>query len=704
MPSILTCRFFLSAVLIFSQTLAMAQRETVEMEVLRNRLINDALYDKGFVSRVEQYNTPDFTKAWTYFKMMKDNGSWKDVDYGDRDNEWAPLMALDRILVMAHAYSLPEGHHYKDKDLLRGIIKGLEYWYDVNPECNNWYKNRIAKQMYFGVIALLLQDEIGDQLVQKMINDHPESPSMTGSNRTLLAISVFYRGILEKNPGRISEGVQGVVDQVKISENEGIQPDYSFHQHGPYLYNGSYGSNFLRETIWMAAMVQGTGFSFSDSRLKILRDYYFEGTRQMVRNGLLDYNVRGRQVGRPSGFNQRADILVPQLDYFIAADKPFKENYSASKIRILERKPQKVMGNKHFWRSDYTVHHRPTYFISLKMCSERTVGVETDVNSENLLGYFLPYGLTYIYRRGDEYEDIFPVWNWARLPGVTSPDDIPVIKGKFTQEVAFVGGVCDGNYGLSAMEMEVRETTGKKSWFWFDKELVALGAGITSDNDSTVYTGINQSHLRGQVIVNGENFYQEKPVNIRDSSWIWHDSVAYFFPTPAKDLKLEAGEKTGQLHSIYGLGVNSQYRKDLFSAWFDHGIKPKNASYAYVVMPGISSGEAQEYYNELNVDILSNSAKLQVVTHKSLNMTGLVFYEAGSFKLPDGLYLKVSDPCLVLVNHNSGTLCVSDPTALLKDLKITIQNNNKRDREELTIPLPQGLEAGKSKILTEVLP
>ena len=27
----------------------------------------------------------------------------------------------------------------------------------------------------------------------------------------------------------------------------------------------------------------------------------------------------------------------------------------------------------------------------------------------------------YIYRRGNEYLDIFPVWDWARLPGVTSP-------------------------------------------------------------------------------------------------------------------------------------------------------------------------------------------------------------------------------------------------------------------------------------------
>ena len=54
------------------------------------------------------------------------------------------------------------------------------------------------------------------------------------------------------------------------------------------------------------------------------------------------------------------------------------------------------------------------------MCSERTVGIETNVNSENKLGYWLPYGLTYIYRHGYEYDGIFPVWDWAILPGVTN--------------------------------------------------------------------------------------------------------------------------------------------------------------------------------------------------------------------------------------------------------------------------------------------
>ena len=59
-----------------------------------------------------------------------------------------------------------------------------------------------------------------------------------------------------------------------------------------------YGHNFLRETIWLAAIVQGTSFAYSEAEMKILRDYYLEGTRWMIRGPQVDYNVRGRQVGK----------------------------------------------------------------------------------------------------------------------------------------------------------------------------------------------------------------------------------------------------------------------------------------------------------------------------------------------------------------------------------------------------------------------
>ena len=197
------------------------------------------------------------------------------------------------------------------------------------------------------------------------------------------------------------------MDPVQISEEEGIQVDYSFHQHGAFLYNGSYGSNFLRETAWIASMVEGTSYAFSEEHIRILRDYFLQGTRWMIWKGLFDYNARGRQVGRPSGFAPNAHLQIPILKYLMAADPAYKDDYLEVQERIKDAQPQAVRGLKHFWRSDYTVSYRPDFYTTLRMCSERTIGMETDVNYENLLGRYLPYGLTYIYRRGDEYEDVF---------------------------------------------------------------------------------------------------------------------------------------------------------------------------------------------------------------------------------------------------------------------------------------------------------
>ena len=109
------------------------------------------------------------------------------------------------------------------------------------------------------------------------------------------------------------------------------------------------------------------------------------------------------------------------LNHFIAVDPEFASYYEQSKEQIIRKRPQEIYGHKHFWQSDYSVHYNRTYFTSLRMCSKRTAGMEMNVNGENLLGYYLPFGLTYIYRHGDEYQDIFPVWDWGRLPGVTSP-------------------------------------------------------------------------------------------------------------------------------------------------------------------------------------------------------------------------------------------------------------------------------------------
>ena len=474
-------------------------------------------------------------------------------------------------------------------------------------------------------------------------------------------------------------------------------PDYSFHQHGPFIYNGSYGSNFLQQSIWMATIVHGTAFAYSNAQIRILRDYFLQGTRWMLRGNLFDYNVRGRHVGRETGLLLYAEVLLQQLEHFMIADPEYRHAYEVAKKQIENKMPQAIEGHKHFWRSDYTAHHRPEYFTSLKMCSKRTVGIELNMNSENKLGYWLPYGLTYIYRRGDEYTAIFPVWDWALLPGVTSPHvevtDYEKSESR-TQQTVFVGGVSDGKYGVSAMDFSKRGTKAKKAWFWFDKEWVALGAGIVSSHEASIVTGINQAHQNGKVMIDGKELNKGKQM-LENPLWILHDSVGYLFPA-GEPVHIKADVQQGNIQRMYGLGKDTVYAHRVFSLWFDHGLKPENKSYQYIVVPGINSKDLAKYAKKLPVTVLSNTSKIQAVLHDKLGITGIVFHEAGEFAVDKDLTIGLNHPGLVLINE--GVITVSDPTALLSGITITLKIADGSVKTK-KVKLPSGGFAGNSVIV-----
>lgn len=87
------------------------------------------------------------------------------------------------------------------------------------------------------------------------------------------------------------------------------------------------------------------------------------------------------------------------------------------------------------------------------------------VNEDNLKGFYMGDGATYIYRNGDEYLNVFPFWDWRKIPGVTSYEsDAPVPSprsyGTHTRnETAFgPGGVTDGHTGMTGNGAEPRRT------------------------------------------------------------------------------------------------------------------------------------------------------------------------------------------------------------------------------------------------------
>jgi len=667
---------------------------STDIELIRHRLIEDAIKDQGYQNRTSQYTTTEIGNAEAYQESLGEDGRWMDIDYLDQDNEWDPLRALDRILVLTLAYQTTSHRLYQEQNTFNAINRALHYWYQENPKCKNWYKNDIAKQFYLAVTGILLRDLLNEELLKKIETDLTAAPSMTGSNRTLLSISVFYRGVIEGNPERLRAGIDGVLTQIEITDKEGIQPDHSFHQHGPFLYNGSYGHNFLRESLWLATMVRGTAFAYAPHHLSVLRDYFLEGSRWMTRGGVFDYNASGRQVGRSTGFGLRAGIQIPLCKYLALVDPDHSDTYQQIKRRIEDQRPQDLSGNRHFWRSDYTVHHKNKFFTSLKMCSNRTVGMEMGVNSENMRGFYLPFGLTYIYRTGAEYRDVFPTWDWSRLPGVTSPHRDTVMKGKSTQERAFVGGVSDSTYGVSTMDLLVKQTSAKKAWFWFDNEWVALGAGIESSYDAPIVTGINQVNRSGPLFTSSKT---DSPgtTNITNPCWIWHDSISYVFPN-GQDLMIKSDTQAANLQRIFGLGQDTIYTKDVFSLWINHGIRPSGASYQYIVSPGSSIEDAVKYLGtDSPIRILSNSRSIQAVQQKDLNLIGIVFHAPGTFQLPTGYTISSSSPCVLLLNLNKKQMSICDPTQSLGEIAIKVTGPSV-SREAILVSLPTGWRAGQS--------
>lgn len=156
---------------------------------------------------------------------------------------------------------------------------------------------------------------------------------------------------------------------------------------------------------------------------------------------------------------------------------------------------------------------------------------------------------------------------------------------------------------------------------------------------------------------------------------------------------LKAEEQSGQLQKIFGLGVDSIYRSNVFSLWFDHGAQPHMANYAYTVLPGIAAADMAKY--KTPIQVISNTPALQAVHHQALQLTGIVFHEAGECTLPGGGFISVEQACLILINHKKKQLSISDPTAVQKQITTLLQLGSGEIRRD-AILLPSGPLAGQT--------
>lgn len=85
------------------------------------------------------------------------------------------------------------------------------------------------------------------------------------------------------------------------------------------------------------------------------------------------------------------------------------------------------------------------------------------MNNENIQGRNLADGALIVLRSGRELEGVYPVWDWARIPGTTelmTGQPLTCSNVQAVDHTSFVGGVSDGLYGWSSMDFLRKETAG----------------------------------------------------------------------------------------------------------------------------------------------------------------------------------------------------------------------------------------------------
>ncbi len=631
-------------------------------------------------------------------KTFNLNGSWADINYQDyKKAAWAPREHADRILALSIIYTNPQSAFYQNKELKATIHQALAFWFKAKLVSSNWWYNEIGIPKTIGVVAILLKQELSDEEKQYAVEIlNKSSFKQTGQNKVWQAGNIFYKAILIEDEALAKRARDTIFSELRITTEEGIQPDYSFHQHGPQLQFGNYGQGFVTTMGFWARICASTPLQLEEEKLTVLRNLILQGFNWVIWKGYFDINSLGRQFSKKVLTSKVNAFSGGVLDMFYIDAK----NASMYKDFILNNfkpnQPSSLVGNRHFWRSDITIHRQKDWMSSVKMSSERVQATEA-LNGENLKGYHIGDGSHFIYVKGDEYDDIFPVWNWKKLPGVTNyqnqkPLSVLSLTG-FRNKGDFTGAVSNGDIGVTAFMLNRDSLTGNKAWFHLEDKIICLGAAINPLKQDSVFTTLNQVHIKSPILYHHhkiDTLLQGKRFSSNTLKWVYHHQVGYI-PLKGTSLTLTNQIQQGAWGEIaVTYGNEKPQEAPIFTIEVEHGKEFEQSSYAYMIIPQTTIKQLQS--SKLDFEILANDKRSQVLWQKDKQRAFFAIYEPQKFNIKGFAKISFTNPGLYILSKkdNQWVLNSADPTQKQTALQLIVNQKN------INVKMPQDAYKGKT--------
>lgn len=598
---------------------------------------------------------------------MDDEYGFSDIEYTmHRRSNWQPRVHLKRINILATAYECEQSRYYKSDSLARYIVGGLNFWSYNNFYSDNWWYQEIGIPQSLGPTLVICESIIPDSTMVRSLKVMDKARIyLTGQNKIWLSGNVFMRELVRGNVALIDTSAQVIKSIMVPSEpyKEGIQPDFSFHQHGPQPQFGNYGLHFVEDMVMWISIFNNTNIAFSQQKVELMRNLIFQGQQKVVYKGNYDILAVGRQIFPEMVDGEKYRGTMSKADLFHNLE------YKFNLFDGQENPSNAPNGYTHFRNSDYSVYRTDSFYSSVRMSSQRVIGAEAG-NGENLLGYHLGDGANLLYRRGDEYHEIYPIWNWKKLPGTTTVQDsakLPVLSwGGYKNKAHFVGGLEGVNVGISALKFRRDGLQANKSYFFINNQVYAMGSGISSNRNFEVVTSVNQCYQRGAFSTDISN---------AGRTWVWHDSIAYVSLCEQQAFHVSQRVQTGCWQQVLAWQTDTLISENVFSLEVNHGLKPRNGKYAYVSVVGVAEREVKHLAKHGLCEIIAHSEKLHALRLDQGNTIAICAFEPCKLELEEGETLIIKTPALLTMTRTGKGWSIDavDPTQQLNALSFEIE-------------------------------
>lgn len=499
--------------------------------------------------------------------------------------------------------------------------------------------------------------------------------------------------------------------------SDGFYADGSYIQHNGLPYMAGYGADLYNNFSIFGSTLKGSewAITFPEGESAPIYDIVFSGIEPFLYDNHIMDMVTGRGISR-KGYSDRgkvADILnaiLPMRGAFPTAeqnarfDSMVKYYLMLDPDFLIERissiyslkiagdllsdssvKPRSEYALTKTFAMDRTVHITPDFGMGIAMQSTRTYAHES-VNHEGKRTWNIANGMVFLY---DEDIDQYNGGYWCsidptRLPGTTTEHVVYKDEAgdRSTNIHNWTGGSSVGNSGVAGMYMRalskddttkvdtVGPRTGadmKKSYFMFGDRILMMGSSITSNTGDHVETIVDNRKIKPDgsnvITVDGQKADLNATAQaLENPSWLHiqgnvaGSEIGYYFP---QDITVNALKET-RTGNWADQGTTSGTATDTYATFYvDHGVKPTDAGYVYVLLPGKTTAETAAYAKSPDVEILRQDGSVHAARDNKQNITAANFWKADTVA---GITVSAPASVTVKVEGDIMTIGVSDPT------------------------------------------